>query len=111
MGEYLKRKVLQIKKFYPEIDIIKVSTNIDHMHIMISIPPKMSVSSVVRLLKTNTGNAMRKRFPFLNKVYWGAEGIWSIGYFVSTVGISEEVIQKYIELQGREDSGQAKLEL
>jgi len=111
MGEYLKRKVLQIKKFYPEIDIIKVSTNIDHMHIMISIPPKMPVSSVVRLLKTNTGNAMRKRFPFLDKVYWGVEGIWSIGYFVSTVGISEEIIQKYIELQAREDSGQAKLEL
>ena len=64
---------------------------------------------MVRLIKTNTGKAMRKRFPFLDKVYWGAEGIWSIGYFVSKVGISEETIQKYIELQGREDSGQAKL--
>jgi putative transposase len=50
-------------------------------------------------------------FPFLDKVYWGVEGIWSIGYFVSTVGISEEIIQKYIELQEREDSGQAQLEL
>ena len=111
MGEYLKRKVLQIKRFYPEIDIIKVSTNIDHMHIMLWVPPKMSVSSVVRLIKTNTGKAMRKHFPFLDKVYWGVEGIWSIGYFVSTVGISEEIIQKYIELQAREDSGQAQLEL
>ena len=111
MGEYLKRKVLQIKKFHPEIDIIKVNTDIDHMHIMVSIPPKMAVSSVVRIIKANTGKAMRKRFPFLNKVYWGVEGIWSIGYFVSTIGISEEIIQKYIELQGREDSGQAQLEL
>jgi putative transposase len=54
---------------------------------------------------------MRKHFPFLDKVYWEVKGIWSIGYFVSTVGISEEIIQKYIELQGREDSGQAQLEL
>ena len=111
MGKYLKRKVLQVKRFHPEIDIIKVNTNIDHMHIMLRVPPKMSVSSVVRLIKTNTGKAMRKRFPFLDKVYWGVEGIWSIGYFVSTVGISEETIQKYIEMQGREDSGQAQLEL
>jgi len=111
MGKYFKRKVLQIKRFHPEIDIIKVNTNIDHMHIMVSIPPKMSVSSVARLIKTNTGKAMRKCFPFLNKVYWGVEGIWSIGYFVSTVGISEETIQKYIEMQSREDSGQAQLEL
>ena len=111
MGGYLKRKVQQISKFHPEIEIIKVNTDIDHMHIMISIPPKMSVSSVVRLIKTNTGKAVRKHFPFLNKVYWGVKGIWSIGYFVSAVGISEEIIQKYIELQGREDSGQVQLEL
>ena len=36
--------------------------------------------------------------------------IWSIGYFVSTVGITEEAIKKYIQMQGEEDSGQAKLE-
>jgi len=111
MEEYLKGKVLQVSKFHPEINIIKVNTNIDHMHIMVSIPPKMSVSNVVRLIKTNTGKAMRERFPFLDKVYWGVEGIWSIGYFVSKVRISEEVIQKYIEMQGKEDSGQAQLEL
>ena len=111
MGEYLKRKVQQVQRFHPEIEIIKVNTDIDHMHIMLSIPPKIPVSSVVRLIKTNTGKAMRKHFPFLDKVYWGVKGIWSVGYFVSTVGISEEIIQKYIELQGREDSGQAQLEL
>ena len=46
------------------------------MHIMVSIPPKMAVSSVVRIIKANTGYSMRKHFPFLNKVYWGVEGIW-----------------------------------
>lgn len=111
MGEYLKRKVRQVSKFHPEIKIVEVNTNIDYMHMMVSISQKMSVSSVVRLIKTNTGKAMRERFPFLNKVYWGVEGIWSIVYFVSTVRISEEAIQKYIEMQGKEDSGQAQLEL
>ena len=110
MGEYLKRKVLQISRFHPEISIVEVNTDVDHLHVMVSIPPKMPVSDVVRLVKSNTGKAMRKRFPFLDKVYWGSEGIWSIGYFVSTVGISEAVIRRYIEYQGKEDSGQAELE-
>lgn len=42
------------------------------------------------------------RFPFLKKVYWGADGIWSDSYFVSTVGINEKVIRSYIERQGQE---------
>ncbi len=46
------------------------------MHIMVSIPPKMAVSSVVRIIKANTGKAIGKHFPFLDKVYWGVEGIW-----------------------------------
>jgi len=43
-------------------------------------------------------------------VYWGTDGIWSDGYFVSTVGINEAIIRKYIENQAKEDSGQAMLE-
>ena len=60
---------------------------------------------MVGLIKANTGAAMRKRFPFLDKTYWGVDGIWSIGYFVSTVGINEETIKKYVLTRGQEDSG------
>ena len=111
MGEYLKIKVIEITKRYPEIEILEVNTDEDHMHVLVSIPPQMQVSYAVNVLKTNTGKAMREKFPFLSKVYWGSGGIWSIGYFVSTVGINEETIRRYIELQGNQDSGQAKLEL
>ncbi len=54
---------------------------------------------------------LRNKFDYLKKVYWGNDGIWSEGYFVSTVGINEEVIQKYIRQQGEEDFGRAQLEL
>ena len=74
MVEYLKRKVQQVQKFHPEIEIINVNTDIGHLHIMLSIPPKMPISSVVRLIKTSTGKAMRKHFPFLDKAYWGVGG-------------------------------------
>ena len=108
--EYLERKVLQVGRFHPEIEILEVNTHIDYIHLVISIAPKFSVSQVVSMIKANISSAMRKRFSFLEKVYWGIEGIWSIGYFVSTVGINEATIRKYVQMQGKEDSGQAKLE-
>ena len=66
----------------------------------------MSVGSVVRLIKTNTARKLKEQFPFLKKVYWGTDSIWSEGYFVSTVGIDEATIRKYIQQQGAEDAGQ-----
>ena len=109
-GDYLKKLVIGIGRQSPEIEVIEVNTDVDHVHILLSIPPKFSVSEIVKIFKAKTGLAMRKKFPFLDKVYWGTGGIWSVGYFVSTVGITEEVIRKYVKMQGQEDSGQAKLE-
>ena len=109
-GEYLKQIIIGIGRQNPDIEIVEVNTDVDHVHILLSVPPKISVGDVVRMIKAKTGASMRQRFPFLDKVYWGVDGIWSIGYFVSTAGINEEVIKKYIKMQGEEDSGQAKLE-
>lgn len=108
---YMQERLKQIKDHYPELDIIKVNHDIDHIHMLVVIPPRMSVSEVVRIIKSNTSKDIKKKFAFLKEVYWGTDGIWSDGYFVSTVGINEEIIKKYIEQQGREDSGQAQLVL
>jgi len=109
-GEYLKKLIVGIGRQLPEIEIIEVNTDKDHVHMLLSIPPKFSISEVVKEVKAKTGLHMRRKFPFLDKVYWGKGGIWSRGYFVSTVGVSESTIRKYIEMQGKEDSGQALLE-
>ena len=111
MGEYLKIRLKEIQRNYPEIEIIKAETDVDHLHVLVSIAPKIAVSEVVRIIKSNTGKAMRKKYKFLDYVYYGRGGIWSAGYFVSTAGINEEVIKNYIEHQGREDRGQAQLEI
>ena len=109
-GEYLKNMIIDMGEQMPELEIHEVKTDCDHVHILLSIPPKLSVSEVVKMIKAKTGFRMRKKFPFLDKVYWGHKGIWSRGYFVSTVGINEETVRKYIEMQGKEDSGQALLD-
>ncbi len=71
----------------------------------------MSVGSAVRIIKSNTARSLKQKFPFLKKTYWGTDGIWSDEYFASTVGLNEKSIQEYIEQQGQEDTGQAKLAL
>lgn len=111
MGAYLKLAMRRIVKVCPDVQIVEQNTDEDHIHLLVSIPPKRSVSEVVRLMKGGSAHAMRLKFPFLDRVYYGADGIWSGGYFVSTVGVDEETIRKYIEYQGREDMGQTKFEL
>ena len=61
---------------------------------------------MVRLFKTNTARKIKTKFNFLKKTYYGSDGIWSDGYFVSTVGVDETIIARYIENQGKEDIGQ-----
>lgn len=107
--EYLQIKLEEIRKWYPEIEYIERNIQLDHVHVLVSFPPKMSISKVIEILKSNTGRALKKEFEFLRKRYYGRGGIWSVGYFVSTVGLDEETIKRYIQYQEKEDLGQAKL--
>lgn len=108
---YLKLKLEEIKDHHPDIVIKTVNTDQDHIHLLISIPPQWSVGKVVGMIKANTARGLKAKFPFLKQVYWGTDSIWSEGYFVSTVGINEEVIKRYIEQQGKADAGQTNLRL
>ncbi len=108
---YMRERLKEIVEHYPELEIKESNHDKDHVHLLVSIPPQMSVGSAVRIIKSNTSRRVKEKFPFLKKVYWGTDGIWSDGYFVSTVGVNEAIIRKYIEYQGQEDSGQAQLVL
>ena len=109
--EYLLTKMDEVRKNYPEIEYIERSVQPDHVHIVVSFPPKYSIAQVVQIIKQNTGRALKDKFEFLRKSYYGRGGIWSSGYLVSTVGLDEETIRRYVRYQEQEDLGQAKLEL
>lgn len=66
----------------------------------------MTVGSVVRLIKTNTARNIKQKFPGLKQYYWGTDSLWTEGYFVSTVGVTTDIIRRYITNQGAEDTGQ-----
>jgi len=101
----------EVRQYYPDWYFTGIGIDKDHVHLHMEIPPRYSVSAVVNILKSNTSRALRAKFCFLDKVYWDRGGIWAKGFFVSTVGINEEIIKRYVQLQGAEDAGQAELEL
>lgn len=108
---YIKLRLKDVSEHYPELELKELNIDSDHIHFLLSIPPSMPVGKVVGIIKANTSKGIKKKFAFLRDVYWGSDGIWSDGYFVSTVGVNESVIRRYIEYQGKQDTGQAQLEL
>jgi putative transposase len=95
----------------PGVELETIGFDKDHLHMVMSIPPRYSIGSVMGKLKSQSPSQMRKSFSWLAKVYWNENIVWSPGYFVSSIGVDEETIKKYVELQGRQDSGQLQLKL
>ncbi|WP_331256486.1 IS200/IS605 family transposase [Candidatus Bealeia paramacronuclearis] len=108
---YFTEVMNQIREKMPEVIILTMNYDKDHIHLHLSIPPKIRVSDAVRTIKSMSGRLLKKKFEYMRKAYWGVDGIWSDGYFVSTVGVNEYAIKRYIEHQGQEDLGQAQLVL
>ena len=94
----------------PGCEIMEYSMQRDHIHMVMIIPPKYAVSEVVGQIKGMTASRLSKQFSWLSKVYWKENVVWSPGYFVTTVGIDEDKILKYLTWQQAQDLGQAKLE-
>lgn len=93
----------------PRVEVHSVGMESDHIHLVITIPPKYSISSVISKLKSQTASNLRKKFSWLHKVYWKENIVWSVGYFVSSVGLDETAINNYVKFQGAEDSGQIEM--
>jgi putative transposase len=76
---------------------------VDHVHVLVSIPPKVSVSNFVGTIKGRTAIRVFNKFRKLkHKPYWGNH-FWARGYCVDTIGLNEEMIRKYIEYQERKE--------
>ena len=80
----------------------------DHVHLLMSIPPKYSVSSVMGYLKGKSALMIFERHANL-KYKYGNRHFWSEGYYVSTVGLNEETIRKYIAEQEQRDQALDRL--
>jgi putative transposase len=75
----------------------------DHIHMCVSIPPKYAVSSVIGYIKGKSAISIARNFMGRKRNFTG-ESFWARGYYVSTVGLDEEAVKKYIREQEAEDA-------
>jgi len=102
----LKKVLYAVVKKYPSLWIESLNTDQDHVHLQIEIPPNIVVSEAVGKLKATSSLHLRKRFKFIREIYLEKDGIWSVGYFSSTIGLNEAQIKRYIGWQGKRDKPQ-----
>ena len=102
------RDILKQLCAYKGVEIIEGHLMPNHIHMLVSIPPKMSVSSFMEYLKGKSALMIFDRHANL-KYKFGNRHFWSEGYYVSTVGLNEATIKKYIQDQEKYDIMQDKL--
>jgi putative transposase len=80
----------------------------DHIHLLVSVPPYVSVSDLLQHLKGRSSRRMLQEFGELNRQFWGRH-LWARGYFAASSGnVTDEIIKQYIESQGQEPTGEDK---
>ena len=106
LKDYVEKEFLdcmyETVKKYPTLYIHALKTDRDHIHMQIEIPPDVTVSKVVQLLKIASSKRLQSKFKFIREIY--IEGsVWSVGYFSSTNGLNDDLVKRYIEQQGEND--------
>ncbi len=100
-GEVAKQVETSIRSLceWKRVEVMELNIQEDHVHVILEIPPKLSVSEVMGILKGKTAIKLFKSFSGMKKnPYWGNH-FWSRGYCVSTIGLDEEKIRKYVKYQ------------
>ncbi|WP_128609583.1 IS200/IS605 family transposase, partial [Clostridium haemolyticum] len=95
-------KILRQLCEWKGVEIIEANACVDHIHMLVSIPPKMSISSFVGFLKGKSSLMIFEKFANL-KYRYGNRHFWCRGYYVDTVGRNKKAITEYIKNQQKED--------
>ena len=102
------REIIKLLCKYKGVEILEGHLMPDHVHLVLSIPPKLSVSAFMGYLKGKSALMMFERYANL-KYKFGNRKFWAEGYYVSTVGLNEATVRKYVREQEMHDQAVDKL--
>jgi putative transposase len=89
--------------------VVEQNVQSDHVHLLIQVPPKVSISKLMGVLKGKSALRLFSKCPYLRKKpYWGNH-FWAKGYCVDTVGLNEDMIRKYVKYQDKRDQRQEQI--
>jgi putative transposase len=95
---------------HKEAEVVEGHLMLDHVHMCLSIPPKIAVANVVGYVKGKSAITIARKFMGRARNFTG-EVFWARGYFVSTVGLDEDMVRAYIRHQGNEDERYDQMKL
>ncbi|MCG8427933.1 MAG: IS200/IS605 family transposase [Chromatiales bacterium] len=91
--------------------IVELNVQMDHVHLLVKVPPKVSISKLMGTVKGKTALRVFTRYPYLKQEpYWGNH-FRAKGYCVDTVGVDADLIRKYVKYQERQEQRQVQLNL
>jgi putative transposase len=99
---FVRNELYKLCSHKDQVTIEEINIQPDHVHLMLSIPPKYAVSAIMGYLKGKVAIRLFQHQRELTQRYWGRH-IWSRGYCVSSVGLNEDQIRKYIQWQQKRD--------
>ena len=102
IGEYVKQQINRLCQQKEQVEVLELNVQADHVHLVVSIPPKYSVSNFMGYLKGKVAIRVFHRYEKLGRRYWGRH-LWSRGYCVSTVGLDEEKKRQYVKWQEQKE--------
>jgi putative transposase len=104
-------KCIQVFSGYKGCEVVELNVQADHIHLIIMVPPKISISELLGTIKGRTAIRILKQFSYLKeKPYWGNH-FWAPGYCVDTVDLDAEMIRKYVKHQEKKERCQEQLSL
>ena len=102
IAEYTRQQIYQLCKQKELVEVLELNVKPDHIHLVMDIPPKYRVSEVIGYLKGKLALRLFEKYEHLGRRYWGRH-LWSRGYCVSTIGLDEDKIRKYVKWQEQQD--------
>jgi putative transposase len=102
LGEYVRQQIEQLSRQKEQVEVLELNVQPDHVHLVVSIPPKYAVSAFMGYLKGKLALRLFQKYESLGRRYWGRH-LWARGYCVSTIGLDEEKIRKYVQWQEQQE--------
>ncbi len=102
VADYCRREFFNLIRQKDQVEVLELNIQADHVHTVVSIPPKYSVSSIMGFLKGRLSLSLFRRYERIGKRFWGRH-LWARGYCASTIGLNEEQIRKYVRWQEQQE--------
>jgi putative transposase len=102
IAQYTRQQIYELCRQKEQVEVLEVNIQPDHVHLVVSVPPKYSISEFMGYLKGKLALRLFHQYEQLGKRYWGRH-LWARGYCVSTIGLDQDKIRKYVKWQEQKE--------